>query len=294
MAPARGRPELWRLGLGLALTAAAWAAVTAPILLLPPRTAEQAVLVLYLFGFAGMILGVGARGAAAGSAAVSGLFGPAGFEPRRFLVGGGGDGGARGGLGRGLAAGGGTGAADRRPPVGGLAAAGAAGGLRAERRRGAGVPRLPAAGAGGAVPVGAGVVAGAVGAVRAPALEPGGARGERLAGGGRGGGDRAGARRRDGADRGAVGGDRAAFRQQRLGAAGARDAFGGGRAEPLRHRDPPVRRRGDAAPDPRRHRHDARRLRALARRPRGGCGNCIRAGAALSRRTTAAEGARPA
>ena len=163
VAPARGRPALWRLGLGLALTAVVWAAVTAPILLLPPRTAEQAVLLMYLFGFGGMILGVGLAVRLLGRRRFSGLFGPAGFEPRGFL--------AAAAVMAGLAAVSVVvwllvaGPARRTDvlSVGGLAAAGAAGGLRAERRRGAGVPRLPAAGAGGAVPVGGGVVAGAVG-----------------------------------------------------------------------------------------------------------------------------------
>jgi membrane protease YdiL (CAAX protease family) len=90
VAPARGRPALWRLGLGLALIAAVWAAVTVAMLpvvpLLPPRRAEQAVLVMYLFGFGGMILGVGLAVRLLGRRRFAGLFGPAGFEPRPFLV----------------------------------------------------------------------------------------------------------------------------------------------------------------------------------------------------------------
>jgi membrane protease YdiL (CAAX protease family) len=92
VAPARGRPEVWRLLLGLALTAVVWAAVNAAMLLpllplLPPQGAEQAVLVLFLFGFAGMVLGVWLAVRLLGRRRFASLFGPAGFEPRRFLAG---------------------------------------------------------------------------------------------------------------------------------------------------------------------------------------------------------------
>lgn len=91
VAPARGRPALWRLGLGLAVVGVVWAAVNVAMLplvpRLPPRTVAQAVLVLYLLGFAGMALGVWLAVRLVGRRRFAGLFGPAGFEPRRFLAG---------------------------------------------------------------------------------------------------------------------------------------------------------------------------------------------------------------
>ena len=68
----------------------------------------------------------------------------------------------------------------------------------------------------------AGLVAAAGGALRAPALEPGGARPERRLGGAERGADRPDPRRRHGPHRQPVGGDGAAFRQQHHGDAGRR------------------------------------------------------------------------
>ncbi len=91
VAPARERPALWRLVLGLGVIAVVWAAVNVAMLplvpRLPPALADRAVLVLYLLGFMGMILGVWTAVRLFHRRRFAGLFGPEGVRLRPFLAG---------------------------------------------------------------------------------------------------------------------------------------------------------------------------------------------------------------
>jgi membrane protease YdiL (CAAX protease family) len=91
VAPARARPALWRLVLGLAVIGVVWAAVNLALLpllpRLPPAVVGRALLVLYLFGFAGMVLGLWLALRLLQRRSFASLFGPAGFEPRPFGIG---------------------------------------------------------------------------------------------------------------------------------------------------------------------------------------------------------------
>ena len=91
VAPARARPQLWRLVLGFGVVALLWAAVTVALLRLAPEAvaapAERVVLVAYLYGFAGMILGLWVAARLLQRRSFAGLIGPDGFSPGDFLFG---------------------------------------------------------------------------------------------------------------------------------------------------------------------------------------------------------------
>ena len=131
VAPARARPELWRLIAGTALAAAVWVALTALALPLVVRFADpggRVALIGFLASFAALILGLALAARLLHRRGIGSLFGPGGLRmarlrPRR------GRGGAAGGLGAlPLFAFGAAAPAGGARGVGGVAAAGAAGG----------------------------------------------------------------------------------------------------------------------------------------------------------------------
>ncbi len=91
VAPARAQPAVWRLCAGFVLVAAVWLALSAALLplvpLLPEGAERRGVLVLYLAGFGGMILGVGLAVRLLQRRRLATLIGPAGFRPGRFGLG---------------------------------------------------------------------------------------------------------------------------------------------------------------------------------------------------------------
>jgi hypothetical protein len=85
VAPARARPELWRLLLGLALAATLWAA--AVVAAGAAATGPRGALLGYLFAFAGLAAGAALAARLLHRRGVASLIGPRGFRPRGFLAG---------------------------------------------------------------------------------------------------------------------------------------------------------------------------------------------------------------
>lgn len=91
VAPARARPALWRLGLGLALIAICW--ILAAILTMGVATGLGAApggataTMAALLSFAGMTLGAGLAARLLGRRGWRTLIGPDGFRPRAFAAG---------------------------------------------------------------------------------------------------------------------------------------------------------------------------------------------------------------
>ena len=167
VAPARARPALWRLVAGSALAGAVWLALPPALLLaLRRRSGGRAVLLLYLASFAGADPRRRARGAAAASARAREPDRARRLPAARLRA-------------RGRPSSRWWRPSRRRslllaPPVrqaaladlGRMAAAGASGAPAADARGGAGVPRLPDAGARGALPLAPRLVAAPGGALR--------------------------------------------------------------------------------------------------------------------------------
>jgi membrane protease YdiL (CAAX protease family) len=89
LAPARGRPALWRTLAGALLAAAAWLAAVAAFLPLAdrlPADPDRAFLLAYLASFAGLALGAAAAARLLQSRAPATLLGPGGFRPRHFAL----------------------------------------------------------------------------------------------------------------------------------------------------------------------------------------------------------------
>jgi membrane protease YdiL (CAAX protease family) len=89
IAPARARPDLWRLAAGALLAAAAWLAALAALLPLArhlPAEPERAFLLAYLASFAGLALGIATAARLLQRRAPSTLLGPGGFRPRHFAL----------------------------------------------------------------------------------------------------------------------------------------------------------------------------------------------------------------
>jgi membrane protease YdiL (CAAX protease family) len=88
VAPARARPELWRLVAGTGLAIVGWVAAFALALVVPlARQSEAGVLIAYLASFAGMTLGVAVAARWLQRRSARTLIGPAGLLPRAFAAG---------------------------------------------------------------------------------------------------------------------------------------------------------------------------------------------------------------
>ncbi len=88
VAPARHRPELWRLLAGVVLAILFWTAAFLIVLAVPQvRASPAGLLIAYLASFAGMILGVGVAARWLQRRPAATLIGPRGFVPRAFAAG---------------------------------------------------------------------------------------------------------------------------------------------------------------------------------------------------------------
>ena len=90
VAPARARPELWRLIAGTALAAAVWVALTALALPLVVRFADpggRVALIGFLASFAALILGLALAARLLHRRGIGSLFGPGGLRWRDFALG---------------------------------------------------------------------------------------------------------------------------------------------------------------------------------------------------------------
>ncbi len=88
VAPAQARPQVWRVVAGTLIAAAVWLAATAAILLAGRASAApQALLVLYLASFAGLVLGLALAARLLQRRGLRSLVGPDGFRPRDFGLG---------------------------------------------------------------------------------------------------------------------------------------------------------------------------------------------------------------
>lgn len=90
VAPARARPELWRLGPGLLLAAGVWLLAAGGLLFLVSHRAGGAmrpILIAYLASFAGLILGLGLAARLLQRRDLASLIGPGGIRPRPYLIG---------------------------------------------------------------------------------------------------------------------------------------------------------------------------------------------------------------
>lgn len=87
IAPARARPEIWRLLVGGLVAGAVWIAVTAGLVLGFGRSSATGALLTYLGGFAGLILGLGLAARLIRKQSLASLIGPGGIRPGPYLVG---------------------------------------------------------------------------------------------------------------------------------------------------------------------------------------------------------------
>ena len=87
VAPARVRPELWRLALGLLLVASVWMGAVAAVGIATQGAGPRVGILGYLASFAGMILGVGLAARLLHGRSFASLFGPGGLRPRAFTAG---------------------------------------------------------------------------------------------------------------------------------------------------------------------------------------------------------------
>lgn len=86
-APARARPELWRLALGLLLVASVWVGAVAAVGIATRGAGSRLVILGYLASFGGMILGAGLAARLLHGRGFASLFGPGGFKPTAFAAG---------------------------------------------------------------------------------------------------------------------------------------------------------------------------------------------------------------
>ncbi len=87
IAPARTRPELWRLAAGFVLAIAVWMAAAAPLLWLAGHQGGRAVLLTYLASFGALILGLWLATRLFQRRDFMSLIGPGGLRPGPFLAG---------------------------------------------------------------------------------------------------------------------------------------------------------------------------------------------------------------
>ena len=85
--PARARPEIWRLLAGGLIAGAVWLAVTAALVIGFGRGSATGALLAYLWGFSGLILGIGVATRLFQKRSLASVVGPGGIEPRAYLIG---------------------------------------------------------------------------------------------------------------------------------------------------------------------------------------------------------------
>ncbi len=86
VAPARARPAIWRLVLGCALAGTLWIAATVGLVLVGQGSANGALLA-FLYGFAGLIAGLGLAARLLQKRDLASLIGPGGIRPGAYLAG---------------------------------------------------------------------------------------------------------------------------------------------------------------------------------------------------------------
>ena len=87
VAPAKVRPQLWRLVLGVLIAGMAWVAAAAALILAFGREGGAGTLLAYLYGFAGLILGLALAARLVQKRDLASLIGPGGIRPDAYLAG---------------------------------------------------------------------------------------------------------------------------------------------------------------------------------------------------------------
>lgn len=87
VAPARLRPQFWRLVLGLLIAAVGWIVATAALMLAFGRDGGAGALLAFLYGFAGLGLGLGLAARLVQKRSLASLIGPGGIRPGAYLAG---------------------------------------------------------------------------------------------------------------------------------------------------------------------------------------------------------------
>jgi uncharacterized protein len=87
VAPAQATPQLWRVGMALLLAAAGWGATTLLLWRMVEASGPKAFLVAFLFGFSGMIVGLGVALALLHRRSLGSVLGPGEFRVDHFLMG---------------------------------------------------------------------------------------------------------------------------------------------------------------------------------------------------------------